>query len=377
MLAIRRGALGIEPRVAPISAGGCLLLCLVWAVPGAETAWADPPATADAVFRKLDASGDGLLTMDEATVGTRSLLERVFKEAGKRSSEPLTRDEFRTAYDRLHDKAGARAKASSAGSSTREVPSAGDKTPAGGKRPEGDKTAPEGWSFIDVDGDGAISKAEWSKFTQSFSRLDADKDGSLDAAELQAIGGAADVLLKLIDANGDGKVARLEWAPLVRSFQRWDANRDGSLAEEELRAAAEDVVAAGRGTASLPAGGEKGAGAGPTLWRGRIEGRSQIELLITGDRIEGREIGPAGGDSLGAGTFTMTGNGKSGNMDAVYTDGPRAGQVCLGIYRLEGNTVLWCVNNRGVRPQELAAGPGNWLLTLTRVENGTSVEKPK
>jgi hypothetical protein len=52
----------------------------------------------------------------------------------------------------------------------------------------------------------------------------------------------------------------------------------------------------------------------------------------------------------------------------VYTEGERTGQVCLGIYQIEGNMIRWCVNNRGFRPQAMAGGQGNWLLTLNKVE---------
>jgi hypothetical protein len=41
----------------------------------------------------------------------------------------------------------------------------------------------------------------------------------------------------------------------------------------------------------------------------------------------------------------------------------------MGIYRLEGDKLTWCVNNRGSRPQGFQGGNGNWLLTLTRVES--------
>lgn len=357
------------PRSAVGRRAVCVWPALVFALllAGARQACGQSAAGADSVFRKLDSSGDGVLTMDEATLATRSMLERAFKEAGKQPSDRLTREEFRAVYERLHAKSATGAKSPAAGSSGSESAKASS-----------DSAPPEGLRFIDADGDGSISKSEWSKFTQNFSRLDADKDTFIDSTELQATGGAAELLTKLADANGDGKIARLEWARLIKSFSRYDANHDGALDESELNKVAESAVAAASGSASLPGGSSKSAAnAGPTLWRGRIEGRSQIELLINGNVIEGREIGPQGGDSLGAGTFVMTGDGKTGNMDAVYTDGPRAGQVCLGIYRIEGNTVQWCVNNKGVRPVEMRGGNGNWMLTLTKVEEGTSTQKSR
>jgi uncharacterized protein (TIGR03067 family) len=311
------------------------------------------------MFRQIDTSGDGVLTLDEATPGTRSFLNRIFKEAGKGPNDRLSRGEFRAAYERLHSKdVGSEKPATNGGKSLGPTGAPTDDAP------------PEGLRFIDADGDGKITKAEWSKFTQSFTRLDRDKDNAVDANELKATGGAADVLAKLGDANGDGKIIRAEWARLVQNFARYDENKDNALEEAELIKVAEANATAATGSASL-AGGKS---SGPVLWRGRIEGREQIELLVTGNRIEGRMIGgPNGGQSLGAGTFVMTGDGKTGNMDATYTEGPQAGETCLGVYRLEGNTLQWCVNNRNGRPSSLQPGDsratGNWLMTLTRVDN--------
>jgi uncharacterized protein (TIGR03067 family) len=218
--------------------------------------------------------------------------------------------------------------------------------------------------MADANGDGKISRAEWSKLTQSFSQLDTDKDNSLDQTELAATQ-AAELLTQLADASGDKKVARVEWGKLAQSFARLDTNKDNNVDEAELKAAAEAAVTAASGSASLPA-----AKTGPVLWRGNIEGRGQIELLVNGTYVVGRDINRDGSsDSLGAGTITMTGDGKSGNMDALYTEGQNRGQLCMGIYRLEGDKLTWCVNNRGGRPQGFQGGNGNWLLTLTRVEN--------
>ncbi|MBS0210960.1 MAG: hypothetical protein JSS27_18610 [Planctomycetes bacterium] len=315
-------------------------------------------AAAEAMFRQLDSSGDGTLTLDEATPGSRSFLERVFKDLGRGPSDKVTRDEFLAAYERLRGKPASTApKVSAGGAST------------GDGKPAGDEPPPEGIRFIDADGDGLITRAEWSRFTQTFARLDADKDNSLAPRELEATGGAADLIMKLADANGDSRVSRVEWGKMVQSFVRLDTNKDHALELSELQGAAETLVASASGSASLGASGKGAKPTGPTVWRGTIEGRGQIELTVNGYTIIGREYGPGGrGQSLGAGTFTMTGNGKSGNMDAVYTEGDRRGQACLGIYQMQGNQLLWCVNNKGSRPDSMNGGRGNWLLTLTRVD---------
>lgn len=222
--------------------------------------------------------------------------------------------------------------------------------------------------LADTSGDGKIARAEWTKFVQNFRDYDQDKDSALDESELQATGASAE-LLALADADQDKKVTRTEWAGLSQSFAKLDKNRDQSLDASEVRNAAETSLARAGGTAKLP--GATARNTGPTIWRGTIEGRSQIELVVNGNTIVGRELSPNGqpGRDLGTGTFTMTGDGKSGNMDPVYTEGPQVGQRCMGIYVLEGDTLRWCVNNRGQRPVDFSGGNGNWPMTLTRVTN--------
>jgi uncharacterized protein (TIGR03067 family) len=341
MLALRRlGRLPITVVVA------------IFLVVGAIASWHDmsrgePPANTETIFRQLDASGDGVLTLDEATIATRSLMGRVFKEAGKTSGERITYSEFTNVYERLRSKSPSGAKSSTS-------------------KPGDGNSLPAGLGYLDTNGDDAISKTEWQKTAQAFSRLDTDKDSALSASELEATGGLAELLMKLGDANLDGEISRVEWGRVVHGFARFDVNGDNSLELAELERVAEAAVASASGSANLSA--KSGSKSGPTRWRGNIEGRGQIELLIDGNHASGREIG-RGGESLGAGTINMTGDGKTGNMDAVYTEGDRKGQTCLGMYQLDGDTLVWCVNNRGSRPQSLnASGRGNWLLRLTRVE---------
>ena len=63
----------------------------------------------------------------------------------------------------------------------------------------------------------------------------------------------------------------------------------------------------------------------------------------------------------------MTGNAKSGTLDAAQTTGPQAGRTYRGVYEVTGNTLKWCVTGRNrTRPTTMATDKGNYLLILKR-----------
>lgn len=225
---------------------------------------------------------------------------------------------------------------------------------------------------IDDDGDGKVTRAEWSRFVQSFTRYDLDKDAAVSLAELQTAAETQDVplILQPADANRDGKLTRTEWSRMAQSFKQIDANRDGTIELAELQAAIDAQVEAAKLVGVAPITG---------LWRGWIVdgrgenpngGMSQIELAITADRIAGREVGKQGNSppDLGVGSYSQTGNVQGGYLDALYIDGPHSGQLCLGVFRLEKDVLYWCASNRtGTRPNEFITGNGFWLMILRRV----------
>jgi len=225
----------------------------------------------------------------------------------------------------------------------------------------------------DADGDGKITRVEWTTFVQSFRRLDTDNDNAVDLAELKAaIGDVAansnsltPIVLAPVDFNGDGRVVRTEWTSLAAAFKRIDTDKSGTLelAEFETVVAAKQAAAEEGKTLALRAG----------LWRGAIvEGRGQnpnsgraIELLIAGNQIAGRDVGRKGDDpNLGTGTFAASGKASAGILDAQYADG----RICRGIFEMRGDTLYWCVSNRGEqRPDEFITANGFWLMVLKRV----------
>jgi Ca2+-binding EF-hand superfamily protein len=219
----------------------------------------------------------------------------------------------------------------------------------------------------DADGDGKITRVEWTKFVQSFRELDADQDNAVDTTELAAAVGEPkleSLVLAPIDLAG-GKVPRAAWLSLGGAFKRVDADRNGTLelAEFEAVVAAKKAAADQSKTFALRAG----------LWRGAlVEGRGenpnagrQIELLVVGNQIAGRDVGRKGDDAnLGTGTFVASGKPDAGILDAQYSDG----RICRGIFEMRGEALYWCVSNRGEdRPDRFITANGFWLMVLKRV----------
>ncbi len=100
----------------------------------------------------------------------------------------------------------------------------------------------------DKDGNGKVTKAEAGDVPW-FARLDQNKDGVVDAREIEQArkafggngmnsqagtqGGQVNAMLKRVDKNGDGKVTREE-AGDAPWFDKLDNNADGVLDAEEL-----------------------------------------------------------------------------------------------------------------------------------------------
>ena len=97
-----------------------------------------------------------------------------------------------------------------------------------------------GWGGPHGGAGGPGGRIGWAG-DEVFDQADADKDGVLTRAEVDAF--RADKLRRF-DANGDAKLALEEfqglWAEMtrpmqVRAFQFVDANGDGQLSDEEMR----------------------------------------------------------------------------------------------------------------------------------------------
>jgi Ca2+-binding EF-hand superfamily protein len=88
--------------------------------------------------------------------------------------------------------------------------------------------------------------AEIQEVYNALRKLDKNKDGKIDPAELKAarerlLGERIDGIIKDLDTNGDGKISRKEAKGLIRkNFDELDANHDGYVDREELMNAARE-----------------------------------------------------------------------------------------------------------------------------------------
>lgn len=320
---------------------------------------AGPGEDADTMFRRLDTDKDGKLSRADIQGYNRSMIERIMETAGKKSDGSVSREEFHRVYD-MHRRGGSgtTSDASTNTGGTRAPDRSSERSTAAPSstetaRPDSPSLAPV-LRWLDRDANGKVTRTEFNRLNELWERLDTNKDGVLDAAEMQA---------------GDR---------LIRESQSRPAD-DRPATTSDAGSGRPNQERPGSNLAPRTDATRQGGDVKPTrlegVWRGWIVGprgnnESEMELTITGNRMEGKDLSQrsgGGNEGLGTGTFAITGNGASGNLDADGTASPHRGKHYLGIYQLDGDTLRWCISvHDGQRPRTLASGDGSYLMVLRK-----------
>lgn len=89
---------------------------------------------------------------------------------------------------------------------------------------------------LDVNNSGLIELSEWRGDRTKFDRLDTDRNGVLSLSELQTRGRKnGKRVVGSMDRDGNGMITRGEWTGSEQSFRRLDRNGDNVLSGAELR----------------------------------------------------------------------------------------------------------------------------------------------
>lgn len=209
-------------RVAAI--GVAIFACVTASSRGQQAGGLNPRE----LFEQLDSNSDRVVAAEEVPDAGRAAFKRLLAIGDKNRNGKLEADEFRALIE----------KAASA------VARAG--------------MPRERFSALDKNGDGKVSKDEFTGPPARFAQLDADHDGFITLQESRAPIAAAvgdgrmlPPRLKAMDKNSDGKVSRDEFTGPAARFDRIDADGDGFLTLQEVRQFAARVAAAAPGRGAV------------------------------------------------------------------------------------------------------------------------------
>jgi Ca2+-binding EF-hand superfamily protein len=104
-----------------------------------------------------------------------------------------------------------------------------------------DNWTAQGFTSLDRNRDGRITRDEWFYDRESFRQADHNGDGAISRAEFLLEDNNDDDRgdrFDYIDANNDGRITRAEWHGTVEFFNALDANRDGAITRLEMMGAA-------------------------------------------------------------------------------------------------------------------------------------------
>lgn len=190
-----------------------------------------------AMIERLDANKDGKVSLDEFKTNASA----TFKTFDADSNGQVTKDEIKARRDAFKDARKAVRNASEAdkGTAREALQAAGPfMLPGAGKM----------FDRADTDKNGTLSEAEvLASAEKIFERHDSNKDGAIDTADARPMKGKghhgkggeqrAERMLKRLDTNSDGKVSQDEMlAGATQTFERFDADKNGEVTKAEVDA---------------------------------------------------------------------------------------------------------------------------------------------
>jgi Ca2+-binding EF-hand superfamily protein len=195
---------------------------------------------------------------------------------------------------------------------------------------------------LDVNNNGRVERDEWFGSNVSFSALDRNRDGILSRFEVvggrDTTGDTWDQFANL-DYDRNGGLARNEWHWSATSFNQRDLDRNGILTRREYEATGGN---AGAGSA---AGTASGAGSQTVRVNSQVRWTDAVIQVRAGDVITF--------DS--SGSITMSDNGADTASPAGSTTGRRApdapilNQLAGGLLaRIDGYGPIWIGNRRTI-----------------------------
>ena len=162
-------------------------------------------------FADMDSNSDGVITRREWRGSDRSFEVHDWNRDGILSGDEVRPGAQRRSEDRTRERAEP-------------------------NQPYADWTA-NGFTALDHNRDGRISRDEWHFDLETFRRADHDGNGSLSRPEFLGEDKADDDRedrFDYLDANNDGRLARAEWHGTAERFDALDGNRDGVLTRREM-----------------------------------------------------------------------------------------------------------------------------------------------
>lgn len=198
----------------------CAAMPLVTAEAGAQqlTTVPEPQQRQRMRFEGMDRNGDGVITRQEWSGSAESFRVHDWNGDGRLSGEEVRPGGRRQGRNRDED----------------------DYEPARGR--EFDDWTQEGFTALDHNRDGRLTRDEWHYDMEAWVRADRNRDNVLSRAEF--MGGEGDDAdddtdredrFEYLDANNNGRIERREWHGDRDTFDWLDQNDDGALSKAEMR----------------------------------------------------------------------------------------------------------------------------------------------